>query len=817
MNLKMQAKEDGEVQEERPSSPYYVLQHFSGEAIRVANEAIHSVYAGGSGAQPGHRRSQSDVMHRRSNNLQKWKAQMQKAWRWGGSSDEQRRRASFNPEVLANQKRQWYQLHARPLDNDTYVPPTSLFEHFIIAGLHSDANLEVVEDAFIRRKKWESDMAKSDFIDSKLLQNRGPSFPTLEPQILFKYPPGKRLPMRQRDLAAFCFPGGVKAQMLERTPSLGDLNELVYGQEHLGRDDLSFLFSFKMADNATLYGVCLHVPEIVQRPPGIVGNLSPLRQSSGGCRFLVSAPRCYCLLTRVPFFELHYEMLNSIIAQERLDRITRFVNEMTLTSYIPSETNAHDIVSKNDEDHDNDSRTDWMASAIPLHSAFALAAAAAGLARDSDVLCSSIKIQETQSLEGATASDVSELSHTRQTDNDVGRPMPHSDDNTSEISETCSESLERMSECYENGLHSPEVGAFLCHRNPIMERLGSSDSLYSPVRSVGSEDEDDDLFPNSRKDLNDDVMLEWARETKNDLLQIVCSYHALPLPPRGGEMVFQPLEHLQAISYRRPPISALGLSKQLLDLLENAEVHAKIGFAETALALSIWTTATICRVLSLESVLWLVAGVLLEKQIVLVCPNLGILSASVLSLIPMIRPFEWQSLLLPVLPERMFDFLDAPVPFIVGIQHKFADLKMKTSNLIQVNVLKDQVKMRHLPALPRYKELVSELKPIYARLSLESSIAKRHPVYKCSEVQAEAAGRFLTVMRNYLDSLCSDLKSYTITSVQSNNDRVSLLLKDSFVDSFPSRDRPFIKMFVDTQMFSVLSDAAISTCESRRF
>jgi len=72
---------------------------------------------------------------------------------------------------------------------------------------------------------------------------------------------------------------------------------------------------------------------------------------------------------------------------------------MTLTSYIPSETNAHDIVSKNDEDHDNDSRTDWMASAIPLHSAFALAAAAAGLARDSGVLSSSIKIQETQSHE----------------------------------------------------------------------------------------------------------------------------------------------------------------------------------------------------------------------------------------------------------------------------------------------------------------------------------------------------------------------------------------------------------------------------------
>jgi hypothetical protein len=80
----------------------------------------------------------------------------------------------------------------------------------------------------------------------------------------------------------------------------------------------------------------------------------------------------------------------------------------------------------------------------------------------------------------------------------------------------------------------------------------------------------------------------------------------------------------------------------------------------------------------------LVTGVLLEKQVVILCPNLvgfskivlindhclsicinldcfrepfilaifdtmqGVLSAVVLSLIPMIRPFQWQSLLLPV-------------------------------------------------------------------------------------------------------------------------------------------------------------------------
>lgn len=70
---------------------------------------------------------------------------------------------------------------------------------------------------------------------------------------------------------------------------------------------------FQVADDATLYGVCLHVSEIVQRPPGVLSTASPLHSSGGGSRFLVSAPRCYCLLTRVPFFELHFEMLNRYV------------------------------------------------------------------------------------------------------------------------------------------------------------------------------------------------------------------------------------------------------------------------------------------------------------------------------------------------------------------------------------------------------------------------------------------------------------------------------------------------------------------------
>lgn len=50
-------------------------------------------------------------------------------------------------------------------------------------GIHPDANLEIVEDAFAKRKKWELDMKQYEMTDLELLQHRGASFSTMEPQV----------------------------------------------------------------------------------------------------------------------------------------------------------------------------------------------------------------------------------------------------------------------------------------------------------------------------------------------------------------------------------------------------------------------------------------------------------------------------------------------------------------------------------------------------------------------------------------------------------------------------------------------------------
>jgi len=111
----MESKGEAEPQEERPSSPMRVLQHFSGGAFRVPGESLHNMSPMGPG---GHRRCQSELGSRgadRNNNLQKLKSHVNKAWRWGGKSREEEALANFNPEVMANQKRQWYRLHPKSL------------------------------------------------------------------------------------------------------------------------------------------------------------------------------------------------------------------------------------------------------------------------------------------------------------------------------------------------------------------------------------------------------------------------------------------------------------------------------------------------------------------------------------------------------------------------------------------------------------------------------------------------------------------------------------------------------------------------------
>ncbi|KAJ0031095.1 hypothetical protein Pint_13484 [Pistacia integerrima] len=746
---------------------------------------------------------------------------------------EERKTGTYNPEVLTSQKRQWASFQLQYLVHRSLKEPSRLFESMVVVGLHPNCDIQALYRQYIARKSEGSGKLRSAFN----YQNYSRVEPNLEPQVLFAYPREKQLPLKYKDLLSFCFPGGVEVHAVERTPSMSELNEILLGQEHLKQSDLSFVFRLQ-ADDSTLYGCCMLVEEIVQKPSGLLSIISdkqPACPTLG--RHLLTTRRCYCILSRLPFFELHFGVLNSIFAEERLERLMKGMEDL-------------DFGSLGKEENLDDMPLDQTAVEDMVNGTAEISELNVGVSTSGRITDGGSHL-ENQILEG----DVDLLK--KGVNDDAASPIDfepkmirtegepgganledfHSDpDNFS----TNKQAVERRLPNavlpllryyqYESSDSSPSVsehgnGILMSEATsitivPLILTVKSTPAIKIPVsvltvvvycccacwcfqgspcedrnfRSDVDDTETDEASVSGQEDSGDNIdILEWAKANNHGSLQILCEYYHLRCPARGAKLRFHPLEHLHPLEYHRPDETVLHTAGSTIDLrscsssLEFVEAHSALWAEEEATALSTWTVACLCGSLRLENVLTMFAAALLEKQIIVVCSNLGILSASVLSIIPLIRPYQWQSLLMPVLPNDMLDFLDAPVPYIVsvrccsrgdtdifryalygcigmfkshnskgdiiysclwwknlnsdivaivvGVKNKTSEVQSKLTSAILVDVNKNQVKAPSIPQLPQHKELFASLSPYHAKLVGESYLGKKRPVYECTDVQ----------------------------------------------------------------------------------
>ncbi|XP_047334311.1 uncharacterized protein LOC124938003 [Impatiens glandulifera] len=793
-----------------------------------------------------------------SSSLKKLQQQVYKVLK-GFSQQPEVRRGTYNPEDLTSQKRQWARFQLQHLDNKALKEPSRIFESMVVVGLPPSCDVEALQKQYFGRKPEGSGKFRSTLTS----QRQSRVGPNLEPQVLFVYPPEKQLPLKYKDLLSFCLPGGVEVHAVEKTPSMSELNEILLGQEHLKQSDQSFVFRLQVADDSTLYGCCVLVEEIVQKPSPLISMLSDVHYISPTLsRYVLTTHRCYCILSRLPFFELHFGVLNSLFAEERLERLTKNIGILHMESEEQSEheisggglykemgdgankqLNETTVVSHlNSNGH---TQNDKNESCNPHHEAV-------------DKTNESCK-QHHQVLE-----EIEHCNPHHQVVEGINESFnPHHQD-VVEIKESCNthhqcngdvpvnhaeQCTEKFPDKTESGAGTPvsessdvciaSVDFFVANKQALERCLPSAvlpllrhqqyDSFESCSSFQGSPCEDR-IFRSDIDDVETEEasssgqgyssyysdILKWAKANNQGSLQIICEYYHLKCPSRGSTIRFHPLEHLHPLEYHRPDETTMRFTGSRIGLstsrtsLELVEAHSTLLAEEEATALSVWAVACLCGSLRLEHVLTFFAGALLEKQILVICSNLGLLSASVLSVIPLIRPYRWQSLLMPVLPDDILDFLDAPVPYIVGVKNKTMEVQSKLTNVILVDANKNQVKSSAIPNLPYQKELYSSLSPYHAKLVGESFLGKKRPIHGCTDVQVEAAKGFLGVLRTYLDNLCSNLRSHTITNVQSNDDKVSLLLKESFIESFSYKDRPFMRLLVDTQLFSVHTDSVLS-------
>lgn len=738
--------------------------------------------------------------------LQKLQRQFSRVLK-GFSHPHEEKIRTYNPEVLTSQKRQWARFQLQSLDHRIWREPSRLFESMVVVGLHPNCDIQALQKQYFSRKSEGSGRFRSALGG----QHQSRVEPNLEPQVLFVYPPEKQLPLKYKDLLSFCFPGGLEVHAIDKTPSMSELNEILLGQEHLKQSDQSFVFRLQVADDSTLYGCCVLVDEIVQKPSGLISMINDGQPSrSTLSRHILTTRRCYCILSRLPFFELHFGVLNSIFTEERLERLTKNIGDLDMES----------PMWHGKEENLEEKSGNMLNGTVETSES-----------STSDSILEKV-IDDGGNLEYLVLERDSFMSKKGVADNAVvlidpeTKKIPAKGESVvvMQMPEACDTYVEDVETNKQSAPRRLPNAVLPLLRYPQYESSESSSSFqgspcddYRNFRSDVDEAEMEEACFSGQEDSREhDDILEWAKANDYGSLQIICEYYKLGCLARGSTIKFHPLEHLHPLEFCRPDETVLHIAGSTIDLkscstsLELAEAHNALMVEEEATALSVWAIASICGSLRLEHVLTMFAGALLEKQIAVVCSNLGILSASVLSIIPLIRPYQWQSLLMPVLPNDMLDFLDAPVPYIVGVKNKTTEVQSKLTNVILVDANKNQVRSPTIPQLPQHRELFSQLSPYHATLVGESYLGRRRPVYECTDVQVEAAKGLLRVLRSYLDSICSNLRSHTITNVQSNDDKVSLLLKESFIESFPSRDRPFMKLFVDTQLFSVHTDLVLS-------
>lgn len=158
----------------------------------------------------------------------------------------------------------------------------------------------------------------------------------------------------------------------------------------------------------------------------------------------------------------------SIIAQERLDRITQYVTEVKLAEAIP-----HSFKDNNQSENLNSpqrSYSELMEYAIPVNSVSGLIYSPNRLsAKDTSPFLA--KVPEPQSPESFSTSEASEVSNVKELDKEM---RPQFDDYASETSESRSDSFERISGVFENCHTSPDVtSAYNSTPSKRMERVES--------------------------------------------------------------------------------------------------------------------------------------------------------------------------------------------------------------------------------------------------------------------------------------------------------------------------------------------------------
>jgi len=289
-----------------------------------------------------------------------------------------------------------------------------------------------------------------------------------------------------------------------------------------------------------------------------------------------------------------------------------------------------------------------------------------------------------------------------------------------------------------------------------------------------------------RQDLAEHI--DPSMNSSHAIQDMLTMYYSQVVPSPGGELIFQLSVDMKA--------------KRFICPREDIDNYC----------ISEWTMVPSIKILPLDQLLLLFNTILLEKSIVVKSrKSLGTMANLVLSCIPLLRPFEWTGLLISLLPNNLSDVLQAPVPYIVGVNSLNTEVEALVIDLDNNKLINQDL---NLPLLPEWKKLSHNIKMDYDKIHTGPEYF--NSVLTPSDTQRDASLAILESLQKYVSWLLSKVHNYYVQKAVSDSSldfkkvRVREEIGSEFVASVSPSNRKFMEAMMSTQHFSVWSSINLS-------
>lgn len=241
------------------------------------------------------------------------------------------------------------------------------------------------------------------------------------------------------------------------------------------------------------------------------------------------------------------------------------------------------------------------------------------------------------------------------------------------------------------GLQGQSVQFAMCMKASIIVYSGSGDESYLKLPICYCIIAQIPFIPFFRS-----ILQELFEHLQNDLESSAGNFSASSIvTDKHAAFIDDTLQQLQLIYFpEKGSIVSVDIFPSPTSVLTLSRTHNENDQDEKVALLLQWALPSMLSCLSINRVLQILSLLLLETKLIVVSDDIPLLSSSTLGFASLLHPLVWAGPLISVLPPSMHEFMEAPVPFICGVNKLSRDFECPKGTCI-IYLTEDRVQ-RHI-------------------------------------------------------------------------------------------------------------------------